>query len=74
MCLMKVWILMPFVLVLGFMLGSWGPTSEMSDMRKENKSLRLAIKNRETSRTPRISSVTQLLGIDEQNSHDDDRG
>ena len=65
---MKVWILMPFVLVLGFMLGSWGPTSEMSDMRKENKSLRLAIKNRKTSRTPRISSVTQLLGIDERNS------
>ena len=59
---MKTWVWIPLVLFVGLLMGSWGPRSEIRNLKD---ALDAAQKNSRTaaSGTARMSGVTSLLGI-----------
>lgn len=71
---MKAYILIPFALLLGLVLGGWGPRSELKTAHDELKKTRRLLKDVNAGRGGSdVGRVTQLLGIDEraQNAHPD---
>jgi hypothetical protein len=61
---MKSWILLPFVLLLGWVLGSWIPNSELRAARDELATVRKALKANRPSSTTSLTGVTQMLGLE----------
>jgi len=64
---MKAYILLPFALLLGLVLGGWGPRSELRTAQDELKKTRKLLKEANAERGGSdVRRVTQLLGIDER--------
>ncbi len=62
---MKSWMLLPFVLILGWVMGSWIPKAELRVMREELAQARMAAKHRKPGSPVALTGVTQMLGIEE---------
>ena len=61
---MKSWMLLPFALILGWIMGSWLPKAELRAARRELASARVAVKT-QAPRGGQLTGVTQILGIED---------
>ncbi len=61
---MKSWMLLPFVLIAGWMMGGWLPRVELREVREDLACAQQALKARAPRRSG-FTGVTQMLGIPE---------
>ena len=61
---MKAWMLLPFVLIAGWMMGGWLPGIELREAREDLDTARRALRARAPRRSG-FTGVTQMLGIPE---------
>ena len=61
---MKTWMLLPFVLILGWVMGSWLPKTELREAKRELAAAHKALRTQNVPRGGQLGGVTRILGIE----------